>query len=51
MNVHPGINEVAKWEVGEKVIVCGRATRWQNNENYGFEGNRKILYSFVRTCI
>ena len=26
------VNRVAKSEVGEKMIVCGRATRWWDNE-------------------
>ena len=26
------VNRVAKSEVGEKVIVCGRAARWWDNE-------------------
>ena len=30
-------NRVAKSEVGEKMIVCGRVTRWWNSEIKGFE--------------
>ena len=27
------VNRVAKSEVGDKMIVCGRATRWWDNKN------------------
>ena len=31
------VNRVAKSEVGDKMIVCGRAARWWDNEIKGFE--------------
>ena len=37
------VNRVAKSEVGEKVIVCGRSARWWNSENKEKIGLRRQL--------
>ena len=38
------MNRVAKAEVGEKVVVCGRAVTWWNNEIKAKTEQRKELY-------
>ena len=41
------VNRVAKSEVGEKMIVCGRAARWWDNEMKEKISLRRELYQKV----
>ena len=41
------VNEVAKREVGEKMIVCGRAARWWDDEVKEKIMNRRELYKKI----
>ena len=41
------MNRVAKMEVGEKVIVCGRSARWWDSEITERNALRRQLYKKV----
>ena len=41
------VNRVAKAEVGEKVVVCGRAARWWDNEIKAKIEQRRELYKRI----
>ena len=41
------MNRVAKAEVGEKVVVCGRAARWWDDEIKAKIEQRRKLYKRI----
>ena len=41
------VNRVAKAEVGEKVVVCGRAARWWDDEIKAKIEQRRELYKRI----
>ena len=41
------VNRVAKTEVGEKMIVCGRAARWWDDEIRAKIGHRRQVYRLI----
>ena len=43
-----GVNRVAKREIGDKMIVCGRAARWWDNEiKEKISLRREVIYMRV----
>ena len=44
------VNRVAKSEVGEKMIVCGRAARWWDDEVRAKIEHRRQVYRLIASC-
>ena len=42
-----GVNRVAKTEVGEKMILCGRAARWWDDEIRAKIEHRRQVYRMI----